>query len=232
MKKRGEGKGASASEAGASEANASERRRMRTTVRRLRKDYGVVRCYLDYSDPFELLVSTILSAQCTDVKVNEVSPQLFKQYPDAGAMARARLGTLEKLVRPTGFFRAKARSLKGVSAALAARYGGDVPGTMEELVELPGVGRKTASVVLGTAFGVPAIAVDTHVLRVTARLGFTKRKTPEQIEQDMRALVEKKDWSQFSLLVTTHGRRACIARKPWCTRCSLKDLCPYRGPSR
>jgi len=188
---------------------------------------------LRHASAFQLLVATVLSAQCTDAMVNRVTPGLFARYPDARAMAAASPEELEPLIRPTGFFRAKARSLAGLSAALVERHGGEVPGTMAELVRLPGVGRKTASVVLGHWFGVPAIPVDTHVLRVARRLGLTAADDPERVERDLAALWPRRAWTDGALRLILHGRRACVARRPRCEACVLAGFCPSaRGARR
>jgi endonuclease III len=181
---------------------------------------------LKHADPFELLTATILSAQTTDVRVNLVTPDLFAAFPDAFAMARADPTRLEALIRPTGFFRSKAKSLLGMSQALVERHGGEVPATMEELVELPGVGRKTANVVLSVAFGKPGLAVDTHVGRLARRLGFTTSQDPVVVEQDLNALVPPAERGAFSLRLILHGRAVCVARRPRCPECVLSDVCP------
>ncbi len=193
----------------------------------LRKQYPDARCMLDYKDAYQLLMATILAAQCTDKKVNEVTPALFAKYPTPEAMASADQATLEGEIKPTGFFRNKARSLRGCAAEIVAKFGGKVPGTMEQLVELPGVGRKTANVVLGECFGKPGIIVDTHFLRVTRRLGLTKSDDPGRIEQDLDALVPEAERTLFSHLITFHGRRICDARKPKCDICPVRDACDY-----
>jgi endonuclease-3 len=181
---------------------------------------------LHHASAFQLLVATVLSAQCTDAMVNRVTPALFARYPDAPAMAAGAPEELEPLIRPTGFFRAKARSLAGLSAALVERHGGEVPGTMAELVRLPGVGRKTASVVLGHWFGVPAIPVDTHVLRVARRLGLTGAADPGRVERDLAALWPRRLWTDGALRLILHGRRVCAARRPRCEACVLAGFCP------
>jgi endonuclease-3 len=189
------------------------------------------KCALDYSNPFELLSATILSAQCTDERVNQVTPALFRRYPDARAMARANPEELEAIVRPTGFFRAKSRSLIGCATALAERHAGDVPRTMDEMTKLPGVGRKTASVVLGHAYDIAfGIAVDTHVLRVTNRLGIARADDPLEVEHQLMAIIPKERWTRTTDLVIFHGRKICIARRPLCGECPVFALCrwPYR----
>ena len=189
------------------------------------------KCALAYRSPFELVAATILSAQCTDERVNQVTPALFRRYPDAKAMARAKPEDLEAIVRPTGFFRAKSRSLLGCATALAERHGGEVPRTMDEMTQLPGVGRKTASVVLGHAYGIAeGIAVDTHVLRVTNRLGIAGADDPIEVERQLMAIVPRERWTRTTDLVIFHGRKICIARRPLCGECPLFALCrwPYR----
>ena len=199
-------------------------------ISRLRRAYPDARCSLDHRTPLELLVATILSAQCTDERVNLVTKNLFKQYRSAADYAQAPAGKLEADIRSTGFYQNKARSLRGCCTIIAEKHGGQVPDRMDALVALPGVGRKTASVVLGNAFGkAEGIVVDTHVLRLTLRLGLTKQKTPEKIEQDLMKLVRPDDWIDFSHLLIYHGRRRCRARNPDCEHCELAGLCPKVG---
>jgi endonuclease III len=189
------------------------------------------KCALDYRNPFELVSATILSAQCTDERVNQVTPALFLRYPDAKAMARARPEDLEAIVRPTGFFRAKSRSLLGCATALAELHGGEVPRTMDEMTKLPGVGRKTASVVLGHAYDIAeGIAVDTHVLRVTNRLGIARADDPLEVERQLMAVIPRERWTRTTDLVIFHGRKVCIARRPLCGECPVFALC--RWPHR
>jgi endonuclease-3 len=203
------------------------RRRTATMVSRLKREYPDAHCELDYRTPFELLVATILSAQCTDTRVNLVTPALFARYPTPAALAAARQEDVEALIRSTGFFRNKARSLIGMARALGAAPGGTVPATMAELQVLPGVGRKTANVILGNAYGKnEGITVDTHVARLATRLGLTRQTTPQKIEQDLMALVPRKDWTLISHLLIWHGRRVCIARRPRCEVCLLNRVCP------
>ena len=204
----------------------SPRGRARATLALLAEDLPRVEVPLRHASAFQLLVATVLSAQCTDAMVNRVTPALFARYPDARAMAAASAEELEPLIRPTGLFRAKARSLAGLSAALVERHGGEVPGAMAELVRLPGVGRKTASVVLGHWFGVPAIPVDTHVLRVARRLGLTAADDPEGVERDLAALWPRREWTDGALRLILHGRRVCVARRPRCEACVLAGFCP------
>jgi endonuclease III len=192
--------------------------------------YPTARCELDFRNPFELLVATILSAQCTDVRVNMVTPALFERFPDAAALARAEPGGLEEMIRSTGFFRNKARSLLGMAQAIVERHGGEVPAELEALTALPGVGRKTANVVLGTAFGIASgVVVDTHVARLSARLGLTTQTDPERIEQDLMAAFPPSSWIMLSHRLIWHGRRVCQARRPDCSNCPLARLCPRVG---
>jgi endonuclease-3 len=195
----------------------------------LAKLYPAAKCALNYENPYQLLVATILSAQCTDVRVNLTTPALFKRYPDAFAMAKADPRELEKIIQPTGFFRAKARSLMTASKDIVEKHGGEVPDTLEELVALHGVGRKTANVVLGNAFGVPGITVDTHVKRLSKRMGLTKHTDPEKVEQDLMKIIPEKDWTMFSHRMIFHGRQVCFARKPNCPGCLLNEVCPKIG---
>ena len=189
--------------------------------------YPDAHCELDHRSPLELLVATILSAQCTDKRVNMVTPALFARYPTAEAFADADPAELEGMIKSTGFFRNKAKSILGMSAALVERHGGEVPATMEELVRLPGVGRKTANVVLGNAFGVDeGVVVDTHVARVSQRLGLTAAADPVKIEQDLMARVPRERWTMLAHLLIWHGRRVCEAKRPKCEACVLNDVCP------
>jgi endonuclease-3 len=197
-------------------------------ARALAAEYPDARCMLDHTSPFELLVATILAAQCTDERVNMVTPALFRRFPTPRAMAAADIGELEALVKSTGFFHNKAKSIKGASEALASRFPGGFPDTMEDLLTLPGVGRKTANVVLGTCFGAPAIVVDTHFRRVTQRLGLAESDDPEEIEKEVVALLPKREWTGFSHAVTFHGRKCCAARKPDHARCPVAALCDSR----
>jgi len=197
------------------------------TISRLKSEYPDATTALDWESPLELLVATILSAQTTDVRVNAVTPNLFAKYPTAADYAGADPTELEEDIRPTGFFRNKAKSLRGMARALVEDHGGEVPRTMDELVALPGVGRKTANVVLGNAFSIDeGVVVDTHVRRLSNRLGFTTENDPEKIERDLMQAVPKKDWTVFSHLLILHGRNVCKARKPACGDCVVNDLCP------
>lgn len=205
------------------------RRRAGQLVRGLAKLYPDAHCALHYENPLQLLIATILSAQCTDVRVNMVTPALFARFPDAAAYATAAPAELEALIQSTGFFRNKARSIIGCCQQLVDQHGGQVPGTMEELVPLPGVGRKTANVLLGNAFGVPGITVDTHVGRLSRRLGLTEHDDPEKVERDLMRLIPQKEWTMFSHRMIFHGRQVCFARKPNCGGCTLAKLCPKVG---
>jgi endonuclease-3 len=204
--------------------------RTRKVIAELEKTYPTAHCELSHSSPLELLVATILSAQCTDKRVNLVTAELFKKYRTAEDFAQASLGELEEEIRTTGFFRNKAKSIKTCCQALVQRHGGEVPRTMEELKELGGVGRKTANVVLGNAFNINVgVVVDTHVARLSSRLGLTTQKEPVKIEQDLMKLVPQPQWTLFSHLLIWHGRRRCYARKPDCPECEIKSLCPRIG---
>jgi endonuclease-3 len=201
--------------------------RAKTLVQRLREAYPDAHCSLDFASPFQLVIATILSAQCTDKRVNMVTPELFRRWPDAAALAGAKQRDLEAVIRSTGFFRAKAKSLLGCARALVDRHGGEVPRTIEELVRLPGVGRKTANVVLGTAFGIASgVVVDTHVGRISRRLGLTRAADAVRAERDLVRVVPRENWIQFSHWLIEHGRGVCSARRPVCDDCSLLDLCP------
>jgi len=199
-------------------------------VRALKRSYPDAVCALEHHDSYQLLVATILSAQCTDARVNMVTPELFRRFPDAASLARAEPAELESLIRSTGFFRAKARNLLAMAGQIVARHDGTVPEELDALTALPGVGRKTANVVLGTAFGIASgVVVDTHVKRITRRLGLTESRTPEQIERDLMELIPKTQWVDFSHRLIHHGRKVCLARSPRCESCSLASLCPKIG---
>jgi endonuclease-3 len=209
------------------ENRAAKQVRSLEIVRRLKREYSGAKCSLTHSNPFELLVATILSAQCTDERVNMVTPALFKSFPTATAMAEARSEELEDLIKSTGFFRNKTRSLLGMSNALVDRHGGEVPADMDALVELPGVGRKTANVVLGNAFQRnEGVVVDTHVTRLSNRLGLTKEADAVKIEQDLMKLIPREDWTIVPHLFIDHGRAVCKAPTPRCEQCVLTDICP------
>jgi endonuclease-3 len=193
----------------------------------LRRTYPDVKTALRHKNPVQLLVATILSAQCTDEQVNRVTPTLFKKLPTAKDFAEVSLSDLEGMIRSTGFYRNKAKSIKACCVALVERHGGKVPDNIEDLVKLPGIGRKTANVILGSAFGIPGIVVDTHVKRVSQRIGLTKESDPVKVEFDLMGLIPKKDWIAFSHQMIWHGRALCKARKPKCPECPLLDLCDY-----
>jgi endonuclease III len=196
-------------------------------LKRLLEQYPDAHCALDFTTPYELLCATILSAQCTDKRVNLVTPALFARYPNAAALATARQEDVEELIRSTGFFRSKAKSLIGMASGLIERHGGEVPAEMASLVDLPGVGRKTANVILGNAFGMnEGIVVDTHVTRLSNRLGLTSESDAVKIEQALIPLFPREQWTMLSHLLIEHGRQVCVARKPRCQECILADLCP------
>ena len=203
------------------------KKRVKEIIKILSKEIPDSRIALRFSNPLELLIATILSAQCTDVKVNQVTVDLFEKYHTVKDYAEANLAKLEEEIRPTGFYRNKARSIQKCCQELVKRFGGEVPKTLEELVTLPGVGRKTANVILGNAFGVPGIAVDTHVHRVSQRIGLTKNDDPVKIEFDLIEIVPKEEWSHFSNLLIWHGRKTCIAKKPLCGICPIRKRCDY-----
>jgi endonuclease-3 len=203
------------------------RLRIKPIIRQLRKHYPHVRTALQYADPLQILVATILAAQSTDKLVNTVTPELFRKYPNAEAFARADLGELEQMVRSTGFFRMKAKHIIGAAQRIVGTYGGVVPNSMEELVTLPGVARKTANIVLSAGYGkAEGIAVDTHAGRLSRRLGLSREDDPVKVERDLMALVPKDDWIDFNFLLVEHGRAICQARKPDCPRCFVRRLCP------
>lgn len=212
-------------------ASAAElKKRAAQVAKRLAAEYPDAECALTFSNPLQLLIATILSAQCTDVRVNMVTPALFKKYRTAAAFAAAPQADLEKAIQSTGFFRAKAKNIQACCRKLAEDYGGKVPQNLDQLVELPGVGRKTANVVLGTAFGIPSgVVVDTHVSRITFRLGLTKHTDAVKIERDLMAQLPPREWINFSHRLIHHGRRICVARKPRCEQCVLRAICPKIG---
>ena len=201
-------------------------RRARALNRELALVYPDAHCELDYRTPYQLLVATVLSAQCTDVRVNMVTPPLFERFPDAPAMAAADRDELETLIKSTGFYRSKAESLLGLSRDIVERFDGEVPGRLSDLVTLRGVGRKTANVVLGNAFDVPGITVDTHMGRLARRLGLTVNEDPVAVERDLMNLIERREWTLWSHRIIFHGRRRCKARKPECWACEIAHLCP------
>lgn len=215
------------------ESSLARVRRARRIARRLADLHPDAHCELDFTTPLELLVATILSAQTTDARVNSVTPGLFARYRSAADYAAADRAELEELLRPTGFFRTKATSLTGLGQALEERYDGKVPSRLDELVTLPGVGRKTANVVLGNAFGVPGLTVDTHVGRLARRFGWTVQDDPVKVEADLAGLIPRREWTDLSHRLIFHGRRICHARKPACGACGVASLCPSfgRGPT-
>ena len=200
--------------------------RARETNRRLTDEYPDARCELDHRNPYELLAATILSAQCTDARVNMVTPHLFARYPTPDDLAHADPVELEDIIRSTGFYKNKARSLLGMANALVDRYDGEVPGAMEDLVTIPGVGRKTANVVRSVDLGLPGLPVDTHVGRISRLLGLTTETDPVKVEHELGAMLPRAEWGLFSLRLILHGRRVCVARRPDCGACVLHDFCP------
>ncbi|HEU4474289.1 MAG TPA: endonuclease III [Gemmatimonadales bacterium] len=209
------------------ESKAARAQRAETILSRLKAEYPDARCALDHGNAYQLLVATILSAQCTDARVNLVTPAFFARYPSPETLATADQLEVEEIIRSTGFFRNKARSLVGMAQALVADHGGEVPRTMDELRVLPGVGRKTANVVLGNAYGInEGVTVDTHVMRLSRLLGLTRHDDPVKIEQDLMPLFPRDDWALLSHLLIFHGRRICVARRPRCPDCVLANLCP------
>ncbi len=213
----------------ASESTRELRQRARRIANRLARLYPQARISLDFETPWQCLVATILSAQCTDERVNKVTPALFARYPDAAATAAADPADLERMIATTGFFREKTKSIKAAARDIVDRFGGRVPDTMEELLTLRGVGRKTANVVLGHVHGKPGMVVDTHVQRVSTRLGLTSHSDPDKIERDLCELIPEKEWTAFSMRLILHGRRVCTARRPTCTSCALYPDCPRIG---
>jgi endonuclease-3 len=207
----------------------AERATHRAIFNALKKTYPDAHCELDFETPLQLVVATILSAQCTDRRVNLVTPALFRRYPDAESFAAADRSELEGLIASTGFFRNKAASIQGMAQALCADHAGEVPGTLEALVRLPGVGRKTANVILGNAFGVPGITVDTHFGRLARRFGWTTETDPVKVEMAIQELFPPKDWTMLSHVLVWHGRRCCHARKPACGACPVAKHCPAYG---
>ena len=197
--------------------------------RQLTKSYPNVRCELDYNSAFQLLVATVLSAQCTDKRVNQTTPALFKKYPNPKKMAKADLKDIQRLVKSTGFFRAKAKNIKALSNKIMEDFDGVVPSNLEDLITLPGVGRKTANVVLGHAFGIPGITVDTHFGRLSRRFGWSKQSDPVKVEFEVGELIAEKEWTNLSQRMIWHGRRVCHSRKPACGACPLAKLCPSNG---
>jgi len=211
------------------ESREEKKKRVRRLLARLKRTYPEARCALDFSTPWELLVATVLSAQCTDKRVNMVTPQLFERFPEIEDYAEAAASDLEDCIRSTGFYKNKARNIQGAARGVLERFGGKVPETLEDLVTLPGVGRKTANVILGNAFGIPGLTVDTHMIRLNRRLGLTRSLDAVKIEFELMPLVPRKDWSLYSHLIIHHGRVRCQARKPDCAGCELCLLCPSAG---
>ena len=210
--------------------NRKEARRVFEIIRLLEQEYGEATCALHHDGAYQLLVATILSAQCTDARVNMVTPALFRRYPDAQAMAEADLDELQEIIRSTGFFRNKSKSLHGSARRLVDEFDGEVPSNMPDLLKLPGVARKTANVVLGTAYGIASgVVVDTHVGRLSRRLGLTSQKTPEKVEKDLMGMIPRDEWINFAHRLIHHGRRVCQARRPRCEECAFADLCPRIG---
>jgi len=203
------------------------RKRIGRMIEILRREYPASRTALEFQNPVQILVATILAAQCTDERVNQITPALFKKYPTAADFARADRAELEREIRPTGFFRNKAKNIIGAAARIVGSYGGRVPDRMEDLITLPGVARKTANIVLSSGYGkAEGIAVDTHVKRLSGRLGLSRQNDPEKIEQDLLKIVPREDWLDFNYMLVNHGRKVCQARKPRCPECSLQSLCP------
>ncbi|MFP4475479.1 MAG: endonuclease III [Desulfatibacillaceae bacterium] len=208
------------------------RHKVKRILEILKEHYPLVRTQLDYKTPFQLLISTILSAQCTDRQVNSVTPKLFDRFPGPRELARADLGELETIIHPTGFFHSKAKRIRECAKTILERHDGEVPADLDKLVELPGVGRKTANVVLGAVWDIPGIVVDTHVKRISNRLGLTGHTDPERIERDLMEILPKKAWNDFSLQLIYHGRALCRARKPRCESCPLQEYCDYHRENR
>jgi endonuclease-3 len=208
------------------EGSDSKKKRVNSIISLFHKEYPNPKCHLNFTNPLELLIATILSAQCTDAMVNQVTKELFKKYKTAKDYADAHQEELENDIRSTGFYRNKAKAVIGCCKRLVESYGGKVPASMEKLTELDGVGRKTANVVLGNAFGIPGIIVDTHVKRLTGRLGLSDKSDPDKLEADLMELVPKQEWTYFSHALSDHGRLICHARKPLCPRCKINHLCP------
>jgi endonuclease-3 len=211
------------------ESLAQRKVRARAIYRILTKTYQNVRCELNYKTPFQLLVATVLSAQCTDKRVNQTTPDLFKKYPDPKKMAEAEIKDIQRLVKSTGFYRAKAKNIKSLSSKIITEFDGKVPDDLESLITLPGVGRKTANVVLGHAFGIPGITVDTHFGRLSRRFGWSKSLDPVKVEFEVADLIPKREWTNLSQRLIWHGRRVCHSRKPACGACPLAKYCPSFG---
>ena len=212
-----------------SEALSAKRGQALKIYRILTRTYPDVKCELDFSNPLQLLIATVLSAQCTDKRVNQVTPVLFKKYKNVAAFAGAKQSDLEEIIHPLGFFRSKAKSVKGLAIKIVEEFDGEVPGNLESLVTLPGVGRKTANVVLGDAFDIPGITVDTHFGRLSRRFGWSKSQDPVKVEMEVGALIPEKEWTNLSQRMIWHGRRICHSRKPACGACPLSKICPSVG---
>lgn len=206
-----------------------EDQRIHQVLKRLSAEYRGWKIALHYETPLQLLIATILAAQCTDERVNAVTEKLFKKYPTAESFARADLAKLEEEIRPTGFFRNKAKAIVGCCRRIVESHGGSVPSRLEDLVQLPGVGRKTANILLGNAFGRPAIAVDTHVFRVSHRLGLALDSDPDKVEEELSEIIPRQDWTEATHWLVWHGRKVCQAKKPLCPQCVGYDLCPWEG---
>ncbi|HPG00227.1 MAG TPA: endonuclease III [Kiritimatiellia bacterium] len=211
------------------ESKVEQKKRAAKILARLRKAYPDAGCELNISNPLELAVATILSAQCTDKRVNMVTPALFKKYRSAADWARTPQATLEKEIRSTGFFRNKAKNIRGLCKVLVEKYDGRIPDQLDVLITLPGIGRKTANLIIATAYGQPGIIVDTHFRRLSQRLGFTRNDNPDKIEFELKAIVPEKDWTDWSHCMVFHGRRCCFARKPNCPSCPVANFCPSFG---
>lgn len=203
-----------------------KKERVQAVVKNLKKAYPDAKCALNFSNPWELLVATVLSAQCTDKRVNMVTPELFKKFRTPKDYVETKQENIEELIRSTGFYKSKAKSIRGAAERIIQEHGGQVPKKLDELVNLPGVGRKTANVILGNAYGVPGLTVDTHMIRLNRRLGFTQNLDPVKIEYDLMALVPQKEWTDYSHLIISHGRNRCFARSPDCGHCEVQKFCP------
>ena len=210
-------------------ANNESRKQARAVYRILTKTYPDIRCELDFENPLQLIIATVLSAQCTDKRVNQVTPPLFKKYKSVKAFAKADIEDIERLIFSTGFYHSKARHIKGLSIKILSEFGGEVPATLDELISLPGVGRKTANVVLGHAFDIPGITVDTHFGRLSRRFGWTSEKDPVKVEHIVGELIPQKEWTNLSQRMIWHGRRICHSRKPACGVCPVAKICPSVG---
>lgn len=211
------------------ETSKQKRKRARAIIRTLKKAYPDAHCALHYTNAWELLVATILSAQCTDKRVNLVTPSLFKRYPRISDYADASIAEIEKQIHSTGFYKNKAKNIQNAARLILKKHLGEIPKTMEELVEIPGVGRKTANVVLGNYFGIPGLTVDTHMIRINRLLGFSNSDDAVKVEMQLMELIEKQDWVLYTHLVIQHGRSRCIARRPQCAECEVRGLCPQKG---